>query len=156
MFPLLPKGDQTKLLKFFWLKIFFHLPLVSLSKPWAANISANFRKKFETVLMEYSGAGGNWFMKRTRSKKSRDTVPLNIQLQDCLLTNTGTNLCNFMTQDPDTQIQCCETVTIIYGSGSDFWKLWLRFRFRILKIYGSGLCRWFRFAQLAKGKKSRP
>ncbi len=27
-------------------------------------------KKFETVLLEYSGAGGNWFMKRTRSKKS--------------------------------------------------------------------------------------
>ncbi len=26
--------------------------------------------------MEYSGAGGNWFMKKTRSKKSRDTVPL--------------------------------------------------------------------------------
>ncbi len=36
MFPLLLKGDQTKLLKFFWLKIF--------SKPWAANISANFQK----------------------------------------------------------------------------------------------------------------
>ncbi len=26
--------------------------------------------------MEYSGAGGNWFMKKTRGKKSRDTVPL--------------------------------------------------------------------------------
>ncbi len=26
--------------------------------------------------MEYSGAGGNWFMKKTRSEKSRDTVPL--------------------------------------------------------------------------------
>jgi hypothetical protein len=34
-------------------------------------------KKFETVLTGYSGAGGNWFMKKTRSKKSRDTVPLN-------------------------------------------------------------------------------
>ncbi len=28
--------------------------------------------------MEYSGAGGNWFMKKTRSKKSRDTVPLRL------------------------------------------------------------------------------
>ncbi len=27
--------------------------------PWIANISANFRKKFEMVLMDYSGAGGN-------------------------------------------------------------------------------------------------
>jgi hypothetical protein len=37
--------------------------------PLLANISANFRKKFETVLTGYSGAGG-------KSKKSRDTVPL--------------------------------------------------------------------------------
>ncbi len=26
--------------------------------PWLANISANLKKKIETVLMEYSGAGG--------------------------------------------------------------------------------------------------
>jgi hypothetical protein len=42
-----------------------------------ANISANFRKKFETVLMGYSGAGGKLIHEKTRSKKSRDTVPLN-------------------------------------------------------------------------------
>ncbi len=47
-------------------------------------------------------------------------------------------------------IQRCGTVTIFYGSGSDFWKvmvpvltfekLWFRFRFRflLLKSYGSG------------------
>jgi hypothetical protein len=35
-----------------------------------------FAKKFETVLTGYPWAGGNWFMKKTRSKKSRDTVPL--------------------------------------------------------------------------------
>jgi hypothetical protein len=35
-----------------------------------------FLKNFERVLMGYSGAGGNRFMKKTRSKKSRDTVPL--------------------------------------------------------------------------------
>ncbi len=33
-------------------------------------------KKFETVLMEYSGAGGILIHEKTRSKKSRDTVPL--------------------------------------------------------------------------------
>ncbi len=42
-----------------------------------------FSKKFLTVIMEYSGAGGNWFIKKTRSKKSRDTVPL--ILECCLL-----------------------------------------------------------------------
>ncbi len=36
----------------------------------------NFWKKFEMVLMGYSGLGGNWFIRKTRSKKSRDTVPL--------------------------------------------------------------------------------
>jgi hypothetical protein len=40
----------------------------------SANIYANFRK-FETVFMEYSGAGGNLFMKKTRSEKSRDICP---------------------------------------------------------------------------------
>jgi hypothetical protein len=40
---------------------------------WAANISANFLKKFETVLKDTLGLGGNWSLKKTRSKKSRDT-----------------------------------------------------------------------------------
>ncbi len=35
--------------------------------------------------------------------------------------------------------QCCGTVTIFYGSGSDFEKLWFRFRFWLLKKL------WFRF-----------
>ncbi len=35
--------------------------------------------------------------------------------------------------------QSCGTVTIFYGSGSDFWKLWFRFRFWLLKKL------WFRF-----------
>jgi hypothetical protein len=35
-----------------------------------------FSNKFETVLMGYSGAGGKWIHEKTRSKKSRDTVPL--------------------------------------------------------------------------------
>ncbi len=45
MFTLLPKGVQTKLLKFFCLKVFpFATGVVDTGgKPWAANISANFR-----------------------------------------------------------------------------------------------------------------
>ncbi len=43
--------------------------------PWLANIFANFWKKFEMTLMLFSGAWG-WFMKKTWSKKSCDTVPL--------------------------------------------------------------------------------
>jgi hypothetical protein len=38
-----------------------------------------FSKKFQTVLMGYSGAGGKLIHKKTRSKKSRDTVPLSIR-----------------------------------------------------------------------------
>ncbi len=44
--------------------------------PWIANISANFRKNPKWSYWYALGLGGNWFMKKTRSKKSRDTVPL--------------------------------------------------------------------------------
>ncbi len=44
--------------------------------PWLANISANFRKNSKRSQWNTLGLGGNWFMKKTRSKKSRDTVPL--------------------------------------------------------------------------------
>jgi hypothetical protein len=44
--------------------------------PWAANISENFRKNSKRLLCYNKGLGGTWFMKKTRSKKSRDTVPL--------------------------------------------------------------------------------
>ncbi len=46
--------------------------------PLLANISGNFRKKFETVQMVYSGAGGKLIHEKTRSKKSLDTVPLKL------------------------------------------------------------------------------
>ncbi len=50
----------------------------STTRRWAANISLReFSKKFETALMVYTGLGGNWFMKKTLSRKSRGTVPLN-------------------------------------------------------------------------------
>jgi hypothetical protein len=37
-----------------------------------------FPPKFETVLMGHSGAAGKLIHKKTRSKKSRDTVPLSL------------------------------------------------------------------------------
>ncbi len=36
--------------------------------PWLPNISANFRKKFETVLIEYSGAEGIDSWKKPEAK----------------------------------------------------------------------------------------
>jgi hypothetical protein len=59
-----------------------NLPPVSLipvsfhGAPWLANISKNFRKKIETVLMRNSGSGKKPIHEKTRSKKSRVTVPL--------------------------------------------------------------------------------
>ncbi len=47
--------------------------------PWLTNISANFRKNSKRSKWNTLGLGGNWFMKKTRSKKSRDTVPLKCQ-----------------------------------------------------------------------------
>ena len=44
--------------------------------PWLANISANFRKNSKRSKWNTLGLGGNWLIKKTRSKKSRDTVPL--------------------------------------------------------------------------------
>ncbi len=46
--------------------------------PWAANISANFRKNLKRPWWYTQGLGENWFMKKTRSRKSRGTVPLSI------------------------------------------------------------------------------
>ncbi len=37
-----------------------------------------FSKKFEMVLMQFSGAAGKLIHEKTRSKKSRDTVPFSI------------------------------------------------------------------------------
>jgi hypothetical protein len=78
MLTLLSKGVPTKLLKFFWLKIFFicHRCRWHRWSTLSCEYLRDFWKKFEMVLM---GLGGNWFIKKTRSKKSRDTVPLNNQ-----------------------------------------------------------------------------
>jgi hypothetical protein len=72
----------NKIIKIFLLEGFFHLPCTGVAdtggKPWAANISANFRKNSKRPEWYNQRLGGNWFKKKTRSKKSRDTVPLNI------------------------------------------------------------------------------
>jgi hypothetical protein len=57
---------------------FFHLlpvsttPVVHLE----LRISPRIIEKFETVLMVYSGAWGKLIHEKTRSRKSRDTIPL--------------------------------------------------------------------------------
>ncbi len=48
--------------------------------PWLANISANFRKNLKRSKWNTLELGGNWFMKKARSKKSRDTVPLSVKI----------------------------------------------------------------------------
>ncbi len=45
--------------------------------PWLANISANFRKKFETVLMGYSGAGGKLIHEKNQKQKVSWHCPFN-------------------------------------------------------------------------------
>ncbi len=47
--------------------------------PLTCEYLREFSKKFETVLMGYSGARGKLIHKKNRSKKSRDTVPLSFK-----------------------------------------------------------------------------
>ncbi len=69
-----------EIMKIFMIKRFFHLLATGVndsgSPPWAANMSANFRKNSKRAYWYNQDLGGNWFMKKTRSKISRDTVPL--------------------------------------------------------------------------------
>jgi hypothetical protein len=44
--------------------------------PWLVNISTIFWKKFEMTPMLFSGAWEKMIHEKTKSKKSRDTVPL--------------------------------------------------------------------------------
>jgi hypothetical protein len=61
MVTLLSKGVPTKLLKFFWLKIFSFATSVSDTggQPWAANISANFGKNLKWSQWDTLELGGN-------------------------------------------------------------------------------------------------
>ncbi len=61
----------NKIIKIFLIEDFFHLPPVSLTP--VANlelrISPEFSEKFETVLMEYSGAGGKLIHEKNQKQK---------------------------------------------------------------------------------------
>ncbi len=46
--------------------------------PWAANLREFLEKIWNSRNGMLRWKGGNWFMKKTRSRKSRGTVPLNI------------------------------------------------------------------------------
>ncbi len=79
MLTLLPKGAQTKFNKIFLLEDFFHLPPVSLTpvvhleprmSPRIFEKNRNDRKGILRCLGETDSS------KKTRSRKSRDTVPL--------------------------------------------------------------------------------
>ncbi len=74
----------NKIIKIFLIEDFFHLPPVSTTPVvnLELRIFPRISKKFETVPMGYSEAGGKLIDKKTRSKKSRDTVPL-IALVQC-------------------------------------------------------------------------
>jgi hypothetical protein len=71
----------NKIIKIFLLEDFFHLPPVSLT-PVVYTLSREylreFSKKIEMAVVVYSDALGKLIHeKKTRSRKSRDTVPLN-------------------------------------------------------------------------------
>ncbi len=71
MFPLLPKGDLTKLLKFLWLKIFSicHRCRWHRWQTFSCQYLREFSKKFETVWKEYSGAGGKLIHEKNQKQK---------------------------------------------------------------------------------------
>ncbi len=84
MLTLLYKGVPTKLLKFFWLKIFFicHRCQRHRWSTLSCEYLREFPKKFETVLLGYSGAGGNLMMKETRSEKISWHCPFKSSVAD--------------------------------------------------------------------------
>ncbi len=79
---LLPKGFQTKKLKLLWLTIFCicHRCQRHRWQTLSCEYLLEFLKKLETALMVYSGAWGKLIHEKTRSLKSRDTVPLTLTL----------------------------------------------------------------------------
>ena len=69
----------NKIIKIFQIEDFFHLPSVSLTP--VVNLELPISKKFETVLLEYSGAGGKLINEKNQKQKiSRDTVPLRLSM----------------------------------------------------------------------------
>jgi hypothetical protein len=84
MFPLLPKGDQTKLLKFFWLKIFYicHWCQWHRWQTLSCEYLREFSKKFETILMEYSGARGKLIHEKNQKQKISWHCPFKLCNED--------------------------------------------------------------------------
>ncbi len=71
MLTLLSKGVPTKIFKFFWLKIFFICHRCQRHR-WSTLICEylrEFSKKFETILMGYSGAGGKLIHEKNQEQK---------------------------------------------------------------------------------------
>ncbi len=81
MFPLLPKGDQTKWLKYFWLKIFSicHRCLWHRWQTLSCEYLRKFSKKFETVFSEYSGAGGKLIDEKNQKQKISWHCPFKVE-----------------------------------------------------------------------------
>ena len=78
MLILLSKGVPTKLLKFLWLKIFFICNRCQRHR-WSTlscEYLRDFWKKFEIVLMGYSGAGGKLIHKKNQKQKNLVTLSL--------------------------------------------------------------------------------
>jgi hypothetical protein len=68
----------NKIIKTFMIEDFFHLSPVSTTPVVNLEPLSKFSKKFEMALMAYSGAWGKLIHdKKTKSRKSHDTVPLN-------------------------------------------------------------------------------
>ncbi len=83
MLTLLSKGVPTKWLKFFWLKIFFicHRCQRHRWSTLSCEYLCDFWKKFEMVLMGYSGAGGKLIHKRNQKQKISWHCPFKKELK---------------------------------------------------------------------------
>ncbi len=80
MLTLLSKGVPKKLLKFFWWKIFFICHRCQRHRWSTLNCEylREFSKKFETVLMGYSGAGGKLIDEKNQKQKISWHCPLKL------------------------------------------------------------------------------
>ncbi len=109
------KGSLTRdfLLHFFHESLYpgpLGIPLGSFRLFWKfANISTNFRKNLKRPYWYTQRLGGNWCMKKTRSRKSRGTVSLKVHKHDIFLNTYFAETKSLWFQGPLTQ---------------DFWKLY--------------------------------
>jgi hypothetical protein len=77
---------QKKIMKIFLLEDFFHLPPVSLTP--VVHLEPRISPRiFEKIQNGRNGKmlGGNWFMKKTRCRKSCDNVPLKVPKCEILM-----------------------------------------------------------------------